>query len=714
MIPDLLRALPAALLLALFPGWFWARTLCPGNDSTTLRLVYSTGLSLALVPAVALALVRVLGSGVTLPVTLFSAVFVFCTGLAAYRWFGPPDVPEETLMQRPDFSPGLPVLVSLIFSSVLMVLVSIGFLPMLLALPFVVVALFYAIRRHRSAYRRPSRVRPRKTHTLKPVERRGMLILDPAYHVWIHCGLLLSILLLVLFRGYSGPVMHDWPFIRGVDQYNHAVMANEMLTDGRIFPYLIYPPGFHTMTAGISRLGGLDPLRIFPVLAPSFLLLPALSLYALARRLWGAEYGLAAALFAGLLLNGPYEYFSDAMYPNMVTSQFLLILAIVALFELYARPSARSGFLFALLGSSVVLYHQVASLYLALLLAPVAIYLLPRLFVRDRLKGVVLLFSLGVLGVISLSYAWDTYNLSSAVAKLSGGSGGGTTGKAVLMTIGTQLPFLPNDLIGTVLTQPVTWLGLFGTSLLWNDKGAEKKAPYQLVRFTLLLWILVFVIGSVNPLTGFPQRFSRDLGMPLALLAALVFVEVLGRLMRFEQPVSRLFLFLGASLMVVAVVAQAALNLKDSTGKEAPLTFTNGLTVTPRIAAAGEWLRKHNDGGDIMMSPQVNQVPSRMMLAMGHYSAMQSYTVNNIRSDRDLPPGGFQPMRDVLWVMDHPASERAQSLLKKYDVRYVVLYKHMPDRTVTPYWRKFAAHPNLYRTVFTNKDVLIVAPRKVP
>ena len=268
MLLDLLRVLPAALLLGILPGWFWARTLCPGKDSTTLRLIYSTVLSLALVPAVSLALVRMLGSGVTFLVVVFSVVFVFGTGFAAYRWLGPSDVPEEPLMQRPDFSPGLPMLVPLIFSCMLMILASLGLLPMLLVLPFVTLALIYAIRRHRSAYRKPSRVKPRPNGTLKPPEGDGTFILDWGHRVWVHRMLLLSILLLVLFRGYSGPVLHDWPFIRGVDQYNHAVMANEMLSDGRIFPYLIYPPGFHTMTAGISRLSGLDPLRIFPVLAP--------------------------------------------------------------------------------------------------------------------------------------------------------------------------------------------------------------------------------------------------------------------------------------------------------------------------------------------------------------------------------------------------------------------------------------------------------------
>jgi hypothetical protein len=66
----------------------------------------------------------------------------------------------------------------------------------------------------------------------------------------------------------------------------------------------------------------------------------------------------------------------------------------------------------------------------------------------------------------------------------------------------------------------------------------------------------------------------------------------------------------------------------------------------------------------------------------------------------------------VLWVLYHPKDERTQGLLEKHDVRYVVLYKNMPDRPTTDYWRIFKALPDLYRTTFENGDVLIVAPRE--
>src|SRR3712207_7011325 len=140
------------------------------------------------------------------------------------------------------------------------------------------------------------------------------------------------------------------------------------------------------------------------------LVLPALGLYALARRVWGWECGVVAAFFS-VLLGGTYYYFNDAMYPNLVGSQFLLVLAIVALVGVYSLPSVRGGLLLALLGSSVVLYHQVSSLYLELLLALVAALVLPYLLLRERNVGVALLASFMFIGALTIIYAWDTYDL---------------------------------------------------------------------------------------------------------------------------------------------------------------------------------------------------------------------------------------------------------------------------------------------------------------
>jgi hypothetical protein len=707
---DLILALPAAVLVGLLPGWFWAMLLRASADLYE-RIAYSVAFSMALVPAVALIPTLLLDTGVTLTIAVASPLTVFILGLTAYLRFGPAKGSEEPLATPP--APlGVPALVLLIVAFALALGVMVGVVPGVPIEPLVTVVavpgpefmlaiallVFFAGIVHLiESQRQPApqaEAQEQPASSWRPPTVLARLLLP-------------AVLALALLRGYLGPVLHDWPFMRGVDHYSHAVMTELMMTEGKIEPYLIYPPGFHIMMAEISRLTGLEPLEVFPVLAPLLLVLPALALYTLARWLWGWEYGVVAALFS-VLLGGTYYYYNDAMYPNLVTSQFLLVLTVAALANLYSSPSVRGGLLLALVGSSTVLYHQVASMYLAALLAVVGLLFVPYLLVRERNKGLALFCSLALLGLLSALYVWDTYDLSHLIAGLVGGSGAGTTGAAVTMAVGTQAPYPLYFLTGNMVSQPVVWLGLLGALLVVGDLlRGRLGTPQRLAYLTLLLWALLLFVGSRLWLTGFPQRFGRDLGIPLAVLAAFAFVAILRSLPLSRRRVAAVFVASLAMLLTSSLVGLRAVeSLRIASGPSVQMT------VTPEISAAGEWLREHNDGGNIMISPHLNQVPSRMMLAMGGYSALQSFEPGQIDNPRDLPPMGPEPLRDVLWVVRHPKGERTDQLLKKHDVRYIVLYKNMPDRPTIDYWKEFKAWPTLYRTVFENEDVLIVARRE--
>ena len=694
MLLDLIGALSAALLVGFAPGWFWARCLCAPSDWAE-RLAYTVALSLALVPAAALVPAKLLG--VTLAVTGFSTLAVFLMGLLAYVLFGPAGAKDAPPFPGPE-ALGMPTLVVLLPAFGLALWAGLQTVPgsrdVFPAGPMAAVALLVLVAgavRLIASLREPGSREP--SFGESPVASpRACRVLLPA------------VLLLALFRGYSGPTLHDWPFMRGVDHYSHAVMAELMMTRGEIAPYLIYPPGFHTLTAMLSRLSGLVPLEIFPVLAPALLLLPPLACYALARRVWGRPQGVAAALFSGVLLGGTYYYYNDAMYPNLVTSQFLLVLTIAALARLYASPSPRAGLLFALLGSSVVLYHPVASLYEAALLAVVAVVFLPYLLLRERKTGLTLLASLVLLGSLAVVYAWDTYDLPRAVAGLVDGSGAGASATAVGMAVGTQAPYPLGFLAGTMVTQPVVWLGLLGALLVVGDLVGRVGPPRAPAQITVLLWALLLFVGSRTPLTGFPQRFGRDVGVPMAILAAVALVTIL-RSLGPRRPV----VVFAASAVVLLAGSSVAYRAVQSLGDAAEPSVQ--LTITPQIAAAGDWLREHNDGGNLMVSPHANQVPSRMMLAMGGYSALQSFEPWQIANPRDLPPTGQQPPRDVLWAMQHPKGDLTNRLLERHEVEYIVLYKSMPDRPTIDYWRLFRTSPDVYRVAFENDDVLIVARR---
>ena len=97
---DLIRAVPAARLVGLAPGWFWAKLL-GASAGLYERVTYSVALSLALVPAVALIPAKLFGTGVTLAVAIASPLFVFLVGLAAYLKFGPAKTSQEPLVLAP-------------------------------------------------------------------------------------------------------------------------------------------------------------------------------------------------------------------------------------------------------------------------------------------------------------------------------------------------------------------------------------------------------------------------------------------------------------------------------------------------------------------------------------------------------------------------------------------------------------------------------------
>ncbi|HSL00868.1 MAG TPA: hypothetical protein VK869_11060, partial [Rubrobacteraceae bacterium] len=521
----------------------------------------------------------------------------------------------------------------------------------------------------------------------------------------VHYGLLSVVLGLVLARGYLGPVRHDWPYARGVDIYEHTVMTDMMLSQGTTESFMLYPPGLHLLMALLSRVSGLEPLELFAVLAPLLLLLTSLACYTLARRMWGWEAGVAAAFFSGVVLVGNFHHLSEARFPNLIGGQFLLIMAIAALFAVYASPTIRPGLLLAILGSSVVLHHQVGSFTLAQVLFLVTVLLVPYLLVYERRKALALLASFALLGVLAVVYAWDTYDLGSlVVGLLSGGDETGRGADAVGMALGTKLPYPFEHLLLTA-TQPLLWLGLLGALLLLVDGRRSPDAVADvLARSTLLFWGLLLFIGSRTNLSGFPDRFERDLGIPLALLAALAFIAVVRSPQSLREPVTLATTIVAAVAVTTLLGAQALQNFEAADG---PAGRPKDRPPPPPVAAAGEWLRENNSGGNIVATPYLNYVPSRGMLAMGGYTGMQSYDIPRIERARDLPPFGAGPLMDAQWVLHNPDSDRTERIIEENDLRYIVFHKRYPGMP----WPDFKERNDLYRTAYENEGVIIFSPR---
>ena len=101
MVADLIRALLAAAAGAVLPGYFWAAVLRP-TSGLGERLAYSTVVSMASVPTVAVILARVARTGVELWVALAAVLIVLGTGLLAFRLKGPAPGTAAPVLRMPD------------------------------------------------------------------------------------------------------------------------------------------------------------------------------------------------------------------------------------------------------------------------------------------------------------------------------------------------------------------------------------------------------------------------------------------------------------------------------------------------------------------------------------------------------------------------------------------------------------------------------------
>jgi hypothetical protein len=750
----MIRALIAAAAVAVLPGYFWAAVLRPASGLAD-RLAYSTAISMASVPVIAISISRIAGTGITLWVALVSVAVILASGVITFVLKGPAPGAASAALPRPDpiRNPATVALIAVVLVLVLAIGLASRPSGWLLLVTVAGIALAGALaawpapvppRRPgtgsdpmtiptaatRTLSMGPAGVMPPATGSAPAPEPtpaglpapatipaaadkkaapddiadapdrsnpvRTLLALEPVpgRRSWLRDAALAAVLVLTAARVYDGVIRFDWPYLRGGDQFNHAVMAEQMLAHGSYPSYLVYPPGFSALTAVICRVAGLPSLALFPVLAPALLVLPALAAYALATRLWGWRYGIAAAALNGLVLTGAYGSFADGRYPDLVAAYFLVPMTIAALIALYTSPSLRTGLLVTVVGSSAVLYHSVVTLYLAVVLAAVAIIGLPYLFFAGcRRQARTLLLALLAVAAVAAGYAAYIYNLPKAVA----GRTSSTT--AVSIVLGTQHP-QPWRHVFLELSPAIVCLGLFGFVVLLTGLRHLTRPPQVLAAGTVLMWCLLMYAGSRTALDGFPQRFERDLGAPLSVTGALALGLIARTLWNRRTGTRPLIAVTGtaaAALIAIVVTVQAANNLRHEVRPAHQV-------LTRPVALAGQWLARHNTGGNIISTYYMNPgISSRAVLAMGGYTGLQSFSPRRVAHPRSLPTAGRQPLLDSRELLLHPDTCQAASIIDRDDVRYVVVYKFGSGADLNA----FRATPARYHPAFENGSVII-------
>jgi hypothetical protein len=743
MLLDLIRGLCAAGIAIPLPGYFWAVVLCPAGGLAE-RLAYSCGLSMASVPVVALVLAHLAASGITLWIAIGSVGIVFASGALAAGWKRAAPATAGPMLPSPPVIRDPRALVLLVAAFLVAFILGVrsgpvsGW-PILLILVLLVLA---AVLGRRPADTAPLPAGPGPATDPGPAHNPGPgpgqaagratgqatglatgRAVDLASRqadqpapggaapaprhrarpvaAAVRGAPLIIVLAATAARAYEPVIRYDWPSIRGLDHFSHAVMAEQMLAHGSYPGYLIYPPGFSTLSAVLCRISGLSPLTLFPVLAPALLVITALAAYALATRLWGWGYGIAAAALSGLVLHGAYGGLADGRYPDLVSAYFLIPMGIAALLTLYQSPTVRSALLAAVVGASPVLYHSVATLYEGLILLLAAVTSLPYLlWLRRRAEARMVLFALAGLTLLSMCYAWYTYGVGWPVVRH------GATSSAVSLVLGSQA-VLPASHLLAQLAPPIVWLGVLGLAMLAVALPYRRSAPQVLAVVTMILWCVLMYVGSRTAADGFPQRFERDLGAALSVVGALS----LGVILKSVWLAWRRTRLAPVAVLSLSLAVLAALVIGVQTVRGVGNESRSARLLSAPVVAAGNWLRQHNSGGTIVSTGMNDGITERAVLALGGYAGLMWYDSAALSHPRSLPAGGMKPLLESHEVLLHPDSCLAAKALASEDVRYVVLYRgDSQDFDLA----SFRADRVRYLRVFQNRSVIIYAARPGP
>ena len=688
MIEKILLAYLAALIVIGLPGYIWSKLLFPCIDWVE-RIAASIAISIGIVPAIALLLARMSDTGITPAIAYTSVILAIAIGIALYLLLGPSPKPEM-LPSLQITSPSAPALVGISALAVVTYAMIIGKLdvqkysPRMVPLVLAIGGLWFL-----------AKGRPAKLWWVK---------FEPSYKSRALSYLQgILVILLSLFRGYSGPVLRDWPYIRGHDQYAHAIMTNLMISQGYSRDYMIYPPGFHTLTAILSHVSHLSPLDIYIVLSPALMVLPALGCYVLASRMIGPRYAFPAAVFASLVFDSSWLYLVVGIYVDVITGQFLLAMFLATVTTIVCnklRNLKRQALLLALLGFTIVLYHTVSTLYLAIISLAVIVLLLPYLLWKDRRPAVALASSFLLMAILSLPVLWETYDLPHVIAAFLGSTAKRGAAQLASSLLHTQIPLtiarLPNYL------SPIGfWIGCIGLLVLLVSL-VFLPPRYRLTLALLLVWGIAFFGAARTPTSISPWRFDRDTAIPLSILSAVALVAMSGKVRR-----AWIIQLAALTLIIFALFTDIQRNLYFS-------SLPSGYLVMNRsIEAAAEWLKEHNDGGRIISTPYIHHAANNALLAIAGYSELESAPADNLRDPRTVLPGEQQQEVSLsLWVVTHPDSGRTIQILQQYDVRYIVVFEGFEKYLDEPYKETissdiFLDYPNLYRLEYQGYGVMI-------
>jgi hypothetical protein len=369
-------------------------------------------------------------------------------------------------------------------------------------------------------------------------------------------------LALLIFLQYFGLIFYHYPVPPGHDAAMHWIMSQPFFRgEVDLWSYLKngdYPPGFPILISAMAHLFKTDTLQTMLWFAPAIIIVAALTIFLLTKKLFGRKAALLSFLLYSFATTINIQQLNDGGYPNLITAQILLPLLLFLILSLFDRIKTIYKIIIALLVLIIFLLvpftHHLTTLYLIAIL----IILIPSIIIYfwivkkwSAVKGIYILLVLTALAIISACCIARLPIFSSALGLIK---------SAVqfydsfpfIKIIGHLDPeaVIPHKSLPGYISYPIFFFGVLGIFALPITYRKKNKQIFLAI-VTISIWALVLLAGSRLGFLSNPDRLARDSVYPLSILAGGFLIILLNFLSQKNRVL--FILAIAATLVLVSI-----------------------------------------------------------------------------------------------------------------------------------------------------------------
>lgn len=340
---------------------------------------------------------------------------------------------------------------------------------------------------------------------------------------------IVSLLFALAFLLTVQPYVIYKPYLPFTGDLQHPNNVSSLILHGEPYPvspeYIReqYPDTFGFLGGVVAAVSGLESTQALIVLTSGTMLAALAAVYIMAGRLYGRRTAVFALVAYGLLSYQPRQTYYDGTYIELVSGLVLTPVFFTTLHQALTRGDRRWTLAAGVAAAALVRFHFIGTVQAAVTTVMFLIAL--AVFRRDLLRRGLIVTTVGVVAVAALlSFPYSFYYARIGLRIVLGRLG------LMPVAVEQEATFPSLEFPGDFYTK----LGVVFYHAAFLALGA--LAVQRLMRrrvevqdLLILSWVAVLTIGSVTSVFIVPERFLRNLAMPLSIVIGVFLAMLHGR-----------------------------------------------------------------------------------------------------------------------------------------------------------------------------------------